>query len=38
LSKPLWALWAGGEAAHREATVHIVHGGGKSMASSARTR
>jgi hypothetical protein len=38
LSKPLWALWAGGAAAHREATVHIVHRGGKPMAVLAMTR
>jgi len=38
LSKPLWALWAGGAAAHREATVHIVHRGVKSMALPAVPR
>ena len=32
MSKPLWALWTGGVAANREATVHNVHSGAKSIA------
>ncbi len=31
LSKWLWAVWAGGEAAHRGAAVHTVHGPSASM-------
>ena len=32
MSKPLWALWTGGVAANREATVHNDHSGAKSIA------